>query len=827
MASQALSVPPEPADTGEALAASMGEMQVSQGAPLEETVRIEGVVTSVGSSFAIVNHDCYVPRHFVSLCRLEVGQAVIVLASPHATGRNKWRAKQVSLLSSAVSGNHTMTNIAAAPPTNPEGASTLVHVFAGEVTSLGQGFCIVNNDVFVHASLYEGRLAIGESMRVRVHAFPSVSGRNNWRAVAIEPLASFSRQSSTQDREEHFPYNPISPFDARFSYPSPAPLSFFPGAQHDSMSLFSPTVPYPGAAPPSPSFTTLLTPLHFAQSHAGGMGIYVPEPSYMHAHHMVGVVTSHGRDFCIVNHEVYVPRYLLGPSPTLEDGRTLLQLVVCPYHTGRNKWRALSAFEIALGNGGQTFPYDGLAPPARPAFDAQPTLYPTQAFSTWPRSSQESQTQATHTAAVRGAPQALLVTSSVQSAAAPAASNVDDGAGSAVLKDSLGHPKAEDERVPVTATQQQQQQDERAPVTATQQQEERASATQQQQQQQQQEEDERVPVTATQQQGGPSNAGEECAGGDNESSSSNAVVNHAAVPTSKDSDGGASRQIPAVSASTQAKPVTATQRVRNRSGASSSSSRGTSGPVSSHAPLITAMPGMHMSPTTYTVMPMWDGATGSYPGFPHVTAQSPYYGGQYPPHAQMTYPAYASLPPYPGPFAGAHMPHTGTVSSQFGPGSAAPTLSYGMPVLSSHYPATQGGPPYAHDMGAMPPTHQQGPMTVKSHMSAGLFPRSFSAPTAPIMAAVPLAPTVHMSRSSSLDSNEPQLEIAGTITSHGTGFCILNNDVYVPIHLVEGRAMREGTRLTVRAVQRLVGRNRFRAISIVHYDGPTASSAAT
>lgn len=300
---------------------------------LESSVGFEGVVTSVGASFAIVNHDCYVPRHFVNLLRLQVGQVLHVVAAPHLSGRNKWRAKQITPIvrpNLQPNINPMLTMFPQLPfiPSHPSSANmpedpgmedSKPQVIVGEVTSSGQGFCIVNNDIFVPASLFQGKFSFEKGMLVQVEAFPRISGRNKWRASRIEPAPS---EGTKESEESHDGTASVDPAQAQRVNSHPSPNNDGPLLNQEKFSV-------PGSG-----------------AREGFRNI-------------VGVVTSQGREFCIVNHDVYVPAYLLGGVRRVVEGHTILRLTVCALRAGRNKWRALEACEVADGPPGFYPGWDG------------------------------------------------------------------------------------------------------------------------------------------------------------------------------------------------------------------------------------------------------------------------------------------------------------------------------------------------------------------------------------------------------------------------------------------------------------------------------------
>ncbi len=287
---------------------------------LDNSHCFEGIVTSVGASFAIINHDCYVPRHFVNLLHLQVGQPLHVVAIPHISGRNRWRVKQITPLGNS-------PNSSTAPHMSHFQQPSAFHAFydptmieqsnpisvVGEVTSSGQGFCIVNNDIFVPVNIFGGK-TYDKSSIVRVDIIPRVSGRNKWRAIHIEPAAAGEAVTDNMLPQQ--------------------------SSQHEG-----PSHEYEMNGYVAPTSSADLSHLGYPKMHPMAMPIQVPGLREGFRH-IVGVVTSQGREFCIVNHDVYVPAYLLGGIRRIVEGRTILSLTVCALRAGRNKWRAVEAYEM-------------------------------------------------------------------------------------------------------------------------------------------------------------------------------------------------------------------------------------------------------------------------------------------------------------------------------------------------------------------------------------------------------------------------------------------------------------------------------------------------
>jgi hypothetical protein len=345
---------------------------------LESTVCFEGIVTSVGSSFAIVNNDCYVPRHFVNILHLQVGQPVRVVAVPHSHGRNKWRAKQLTPLQlyPAVAGAELVM------PALLKGDDFQTRTLVGEVTSTGNGFCIVKNDIFVPASLLHGQPVMERESIVRVDAVPRVSGRNKWRAVRAEIVSSLALEPGAPGAEQQGE----SEAEAKDG-----------GLRHIvGMVTSQGIVKHVDALVKSLMFVTCMhVPcMCFVRYHSTMCAHYLDakitinlkiricfmmtssqlaSSSYSeHYHYVCSVIghcytvirgVSHSCHYLhsIVNHDVYVPGYLLTGIRRVMEGHTILRLTVCPLRAGRNKWRALSAFEVAVPEAGFAFPAGAVA----------------------------------------------------------------------------------------------------------------------------------------------------------------------------------------------------------------------------------------------------------------------------------------------------------------------------------------------------------------------------------------------------------------------------------------------------------------------------------
>ena len=561
---------------------NVADLERSVNALSMEPAFYEGVVTSVGASFAILNHDCYVPRHFVNMYRLQVGQPLRVVAVPHASGRNKWRAKQVtplyfahsspshahpSAIVSAPSASISISSSAGTPvvfsdmltggginmhgvggasmggapvggaigdggdifsccfPSGnmrlmspmglpgiegfgvPGGANGVAaqgagadvgmrgkesgvcvegasksQVFVGEVTSAGNGFCIVNKDIFVPATLLQGK-GIREKMLVRVDAIPRVSGRNKWRAIHLDRISaagivqegdiqaitqqpdSYTEDNNQQDdlshtakldvhggtagstimvleggdvggnggpnldaethdddgdgggddddddddeeggkilddhyrgndgNEENFAPENDGHGDIKSNNKSNRGKNKsnnrhtgVPGQGMEENSEGDHNRAHPSLRPSAQQPLLTLADHQYFQHHAHSSSLTYLQPlpqqdstnggdhhgqqalfnasnsptvSSANGHassatrdsglrHIVGMVTSQGREFCIVNHDVYVPGYLLSGIRRIMEGHTILRLTVCPLRAGRNKWRALEAFEVPM-----------------------------------------------------------------------------------------------------------------------------------------------------------------------------------------------------------------------------------------------------------------------------------------------------------------------------------------------------------------------------------------------------------------------------------------------------------------------------------------------
>lgn len=180
---------------------------------------------------------------------------------------------------------------------------------------------VVRGDVFVPRFLLHGLKIRRRLTRLRVVARPHVSGRNNFRAISVT-LASTDRAvaepSGTQKTE------------AIDDTPKPgAVVNPEANLTHTRRKSPQQTEDRPAADQSKRSSRP-------ASSSEGDNGGSAPV-------WIVGLVTSVGVDFVIVNEDIFVPGSLVESLPggtLIRRGETRLRVLAHPHRRGRNNWRA-------------------------------------------------------------------------------------------------------------------------------------------------------------------------------------------------------------------------------------------------------------------------------------------------------------------------------------------------------------------------------------------------------------------------------------------------------------------------------------------------------